>query len=125
VWAIRGSVLRPLADGGEAAEKRGPGDLSVRLPEYKSWELAEVSTTFNEMAGKLEHQATDLRETAEELRSELEGMEEIQSLLSSGAGLAMCQRAAATWLGARCERRRDLARWPRHREAVCAWRRRT
>ncbi len=87
VWALRKSVLRPLADVGEAAERLGQGDLSVRLPAYKGWELAEVSATFNEMAGKLEHQATDLRETADELRSELSGMEEIQSLLTSGAGL--------------------------------------
>ncbi len=111
VWALRKSVLRPLADVGEAAERLGQGDLSVRLPAYRGWELAEVSTTFNEMAGKLEHQATDLRETAEELRSELEGMEEIQSLLTSGAGLGEVLGRAARQreLGAGGIRRGDLA----------------
>lgn len=99
VWALRKSVLRPLADVGEAAERLGQGDLSVRLPAYKGWELAEVSTTFNEMAGKLEHQATDLRETADELRSELSGMEEIQALLSSGAGLGEVLGRAAGHVG--------------------------
>jgi signal transduction histidine kinase/HAMP domain-containing protein len=99
VWAIRRSVLRPLADVGEAAEKLGQGDLSVRLPAYRSWELREVSETFNEMAGKLEHQATDLRETAEELRGELESMEEIQELLTSGAGLREVLGRAARNVG--------------------------
>lgn len=100
VWAIRKSVLHPLADIGEAAERLGQGDLSVRLPPYRGWELAEVSSTFNEMAQKLDHQATDLRETAEELRSELEGMEEIQALLTSGAGLREVLARAAGQVGA-------------------------
>ncbi len=88
VWALRRSVLRPLADIGEAAERLGRGDLSVRLPRYRGWELQEVAETFNEMAERLERQATDLRATTEELRAELEGMEEIQALLTSGAGLS-------------------------------------
>ncbi len=100
VWAIRRSVLRPLADVGEAAGRLGQGDLSVRLPEYRSWELSEVSSTFNEMADKLQHQATDLRETADDLRSELEGMEELQSLLTSGAGLTEVLGRAAGQVGA-------------------------
>ena len=99
VWALRKSVLRPLADVGEAAEKLGQGDLTVRLPEFKGWELSEVSSTFNEMAGRLEHQATDLRDTADELRSELAGMEEIQSLVTSGAGLGEVLGRAARQVG--------------------------
>jgi HAMP domain-containing protein len=84
VWAVRRDVLRPLAEVGEAAEKLGEGDLTVRLPKLQGWEFAEVSTTFNDMATRLERQQTDLRETADELRSELAGMEEIRSLLTSG-----------------------------------------
>jgi signal transduction histidine kinase len=103
VWALRRSVLRPLADVGEAAEQLGQGDLSVRLPSYRGWELAEVSSTFNEMATKLEHQQTDLRETADELRSELTGMEEIQSLLTSGAGLGEVLSRAARNVGSALE----------------------
>jgi len=100
VWAIRKSVLRPLADIGEAAEQLGEGDLSVRLPKYRGWELAEVSSTFNEMATQLEHQQRDLKETADELRSDLGSMEEIQSLLTSGAGLGDVLRRAASNVGA-------------------------
>ncbi len=103
VWALRRSVLRPLADIGGAAEQLGQGDLSVRLPAYRGWELAEVSTTFNEMADKLEHQQTDLKETAEELRSELTGMEEIQALLTSGAGLGDVLARAARNVGSALE----------------------
>lgn|GEM_PF-2011201 len=103
VWAIRKSVLRPLADVGEAAEKLGDGDLSVRLPKYRGWELAEVSSTFNEMAAQLEHQHRDLKETAEELRSDLGSMEEIQSLLTSGAGLGDVLRRAAGNVGSALE----------------------
>ena len=99
VWALRRSVLRPLADVGETAEQLGQGDLSVRLPDYRGWELREVSTTFNEMATKLEQQQADLKATASELRSELEGMEEIQSLLTSGAGLGDVLGRAAGHVG--------------------------
>lgn len=99
VWAIRRSVLRPLAEVGEAAEKIGEGDLSVRLPEYKSWELSEVSETFNDMASRLERQATDLRDTVDALRSELGGLEEIQGLLTSGAGIGVVLSRAAGHLG--------------------------
>ncbi|HZD16989.1 MAG TPA: ATP-binding protein [Actinomycetota bacterium] len=99
VWAIRRSVLHPLADVGEAAERLGQGDLSVRLPAFRGWELAEVATTFNDMASKLERQHEDLRRTAEELRAELEGMEEIQLLLTSGAGLSEILGRAAGHVG--------------------------
>ncbi len=100
VWALRRSVLRPLADIGEAAERLGGGDLSVRLPRYRGWELAEVAETFNEMASRLERQALDLRATTEELRAELEGMEEIQALLTSGAGLSEVLGRAASQVAA-------------------------
>jgi len=99
VLAVRRDVLKPLAEVGEAAEKLGHGDLTVRLPKLRGWEFAEVSSTFNDMAARLERQQTDLRETAEELRSELSGMEEIQSLLTSGAGLGEVLRHAATNVG--------------------------
>ena len=99
VWAVRRDVLRPLAEVGEAAEKLGQGNLTVRLPKLQGWEFAEVSTTFNDMASRLERQQTDLRETADELRSELAGMEEIQSLLTSGAGLGEVLGHAATNVG--------------------------
>ena len=87
IVAIRRSLLRPLALVGQAASELGAGDLSVRLPEFQSWELQEVSTTFNDMAERLETEATDLRDSVEQLRSDLEGMEDIQTVMSSGAGM--------------------------------------
>jgi len=98
IWAVRRRLLRPLAQVGSAASRLGQGDLSVRLPEFEGWELAEVSTTFNDMAGRLETQAADLRASVEQLRSDLEGMEEIQAMLASGAtvGLAAGTTSLAT-----------------------------
>lgn len=100
VWAVRRSLLKPLAQIGEASAQLAEGDLSVRLPKMDGWELSEVSTTFNDMAERLQTQQTDLRETADRLRSDLEGMEEIQSLLSSGAGLGEVLGRSAGELGA-------------------------
>ena len=99
IWAVRRRLLRPLAQVGSAASRLGQGDLSVRLPEFEGWELAEVSTTFNDMAGRLETQAADLRASVEQLRSDLEGMEEIQAMLASGAGLGDVLARAAGNLG--------------------------
>ncbi len=87
VWTVRRTLLKPLAQIGDAAAELGAGNLSVRLPRFQGWELAEVSQTFNEMAGRLETQQADLSETVQRLRSDLEGMEELQGLLLSGAGL--------------------------------------
>lgn len=99
VWAVRRSLLRPLAEVGDAASRLGAGDLSVRLPDLRGWEFSEVSTTFNDMASRLESRAADLTGTVERLRSDLEGMEEIQALLSSGAGLAEVLSRSAAHLG--------------------------
>lgn len=99
VWAVRRSLLKPLAQIGDASARLGDGDLAVRLPEFKAWELAEVSSTFNEMADTLEQQAADLTGSVERLRSDLEGMEQIQAVLASGAGLGEILTRAAARLG--------------------------
>ncbi len=103
VWAVRRSLLKPLAQVGEAAAQLGGGDLSVRLPPLKGWEFSSVATTFNDMAGRLETQAADLLGTVERLRSDLEGMEELQALLASGAGLKVVLARAAGNLGSALE----------------------
>lgn len=103
IWAVRRRLLRPLAQVGSAASQLGQGDLSVRLPEFEGWELAEVSTTFNDMASRLETQAADLRASVEQLRSDLEGMEEIQAMLASGAGLGDVLSRAVGNLGCTLE----------------------
>jgi len=96
VWAIRRRVLGPLQEVDEAVERLGDGDLTVRLPSYKDAEFDEVAETFNDMAGRLERQSTDLRDTVESLRSELVVMEEIRTMLTEGTGLGdVLQRAAA------------------------------
>jgi signal transduction histidine kinase len=99
VWAVRRSLLKPLAQIGDASAQLAEGDLSVRLPKLEGWELAEVSTTFNAMAARLESQQADLRVSVDRLRSDLEGLEEIQTLLSSGAGLGEVLGRSAGELG--------------------------
>ncbi|MBI4728725.1 MAG: HAMP domain-containing protein [Acidobacteria bacterium] len=87
LWAVRRGVLRPLSMVGAAAKRVAAGDLDVRLPAFPSGELGSLSKTFNEMASRLQLQTADMRRTLEQLHSDLEGMEEVQSLLASGAGL--------------------------------------
>ncbi len=99
VWAVRRSLLKPLAQIGDASARLGDGDLTVRLPDFKAWELSEVSSTFNDMAETLEQQAADLTGSVERLRSDLEGMEQIQAVLASGAGLGEILASAAARLG--------------------------
>ena len=100
IWAVRRSLLKPLAQVADAASQLADGDLSVRLPTFEGWELAEVGSTFNDMASRLESQQEDLTETVDRLRSDLEGMEDIHALLTSGAGLGMVLARSAANLGA-------------------------
>ncbi|MFA5787757.1 MAG: ATP-binding protein, partial [Actinomycetota bacterium] len=99
LWAVGRSVLRPLAMVGGGAERLAGGDFAVRLPEFRGRELAAVSRAFNGMAMRLQRQASDLIGTVEQLRSDLEGLEEIQSLVTSGAGLGEVLSRAAHHLG--------------------------
>ncbi|HZD79255.1 MAG TPA: ATP-binding protein [Actinomycetota bacterium] len=99
VWAVRRTVLKPLAQICTAARDLGAGDLSVRLPDFDSAELEEVSRTFNETARMLEDRAADLAEAITRLRSDLEGLEEIQGVLASGAGLPQVLSRVARTLG--------------------------
>ncbi len=103
VWAVRRSLLKPLAQVAGASEQLADGDLSVRLPPFSGWELSEVSTTFNEMASRLESQQEGLVDSVEQLRSDLEGMEEIQALLTAGTGLGEVLARSARNLGAALE----------------------
>jgi signal transduction histidine kinase len=99
VIALRRSLLGPLAEVADAADRIGGGDLSVRLPEFRATELAQVSSTFNDMVSRVELQSADLRDSVERLRADLEGMEEIESLLVSGAGLREVMSSAAGNIG--------------------------
>jgi signal transduction histidine kinase/HAMP domain-containing protein len=99
VWAVRRTVLRPLAMVGDASDKIAQGDLSTRLPDMGAGEFQAVATAFNDMASRLELQAADLNETVDELQSDLESMEELQTLLMSGAGLNEILSRTAGHLG--------------------------
>jgi signal transduction histidine kinase len=87
IVALRRSVLSPLAEVSDAAERIGQGDLSVRLPSYRVSELDTVSSTFNDMAERIESQSESLTGSIERLSNDLESMEQIESALVSGAGL--------------------------------------
>ncbi len=99
IWAVRRRLLRPLAMVGSAAERMASGDLGTRLPPLPGWEFASVARAFNDMAARLEGQAADLARSVAELRSDLEGMEEIQSAMARGAGLAEILARTAGHLG--------------------------
>jgi len=99
LWAMRRKLLRPLAMVGMAAERIAVGDLAVRLPKFDVEELNSVAMTFNEMASRLQRQSDDLERTVERLRAELEGLEEIQALLTSKAGLKKLLTRASAHLG--------------------------
>jgi len=100
VWAIRRKVLRPLAQVDAAVERLGTGDLSARLPAYRDMEFGEVAETFNDMAARLEGQASDVRATVRTLRSEITVLEELRAMLTEGASLPAVLERAATHLGA-------------------------
>jgi signal transduction histidine kinase len=99
VIALRRSLLGPLAQVAGASEAVGSGDLSARLPEFRGAELGLLSSTFNDMVERVESQSEDLRDAVERLRNDLEGMEEIESLLLSGAGLRDILARAAENIG--------------------------
>lgn len=98
--AVRRAVLRPLAIMGNAAEKLAAGDLSTRVPPLSGWEFDSVGTAMNEMAAKLERRAKNLSRTVEQLRFDLEGLEELQALIASGASLREVLHGTAEHLGA-------------------------
>ena len=100
LWAVRRFVLRPLATMGNAAEKLAAGDLSTRVPTLSGWEFDSVGTAMNEMAAKLERRAKNLARTVEQLRFDLEGLEELQALIASGASLREVLHGTAEHLGA-------------------------
>lgn len=100
LWAVRRFVLRPLAIMGNAAEKLAAGDLSTRVPTLSGWEFDSVGTAMNEMAAKLERRAKNLARTVEQLRFDLEGLEELQALIASGASLREVLHGTAEHLGA-------------------------
>ncbi len=99
IVALRRTILRPLAQVAGAADRIRGGETSVRLPSYRVPELEQVSSTFNDMIARVESQSAVQLESVERLRNDLEGMEEIEALLLSGAGLREVLGRSATDIG--------------------------
>jgi signal transduction histidine kinase len=76
-----------------AARRLAAGDLSVRLPVAGADEVAEVSTTFNQMAGELEAARGRLTRWNEELQGEVE--KRTAELRAAQAQLVEAQKLAA------------------------------
>nr|WP_246044813.1 HAMP domain-containing sensor histidine kinase [Rhodococcus oryzae] len=67
LW-IASTLVRPLRRLDEAASRAADGELSVRLPEDGVAELAQVTTTFNNMVARNEAVIRGLEESEEQSR---------------------------------------------------------
>ncbi|MCJ0905127.1 cell wall metabolism sensor histidine kinase WalK [Rhodococcus sp. ARC_M6] len=65
---IASTLVRPLKRLDEAASRAADGDLSVRLPEDGVAELAQLTTTFNNMVARNEAVINELKESEEQSR---------------------------------------------------------
>jgi signal transduction histidine kinase len=67
------SVVRPVRDVAEGAERVAEGDLSARAPDQRTDELGDLGRAFNTMAASLEHSRDEVvARTAELERSNAE-----------------------------------------------------
>jgi signal transduction histidine kinase len=67
------SVVRPVRDVAEGAERVADGDLSARAPDQRTDELGDLGRAFNTMAASLEHSRDEVvARTAELERSNAE-----------------------------------------------------
>lgn len=62
VWLVMRSVAAPVVDVSRASARLAGGDLSTRLTESGSDELATLAKSFNQMADSIEHQIRELAE---------------------------------------------------------------
>ncbi|NMM87906.1 two-component sensor histidine kinase [Rhodococcus sp. SRB_17] len=65
---IASTLVRPLKRLDDAASRAADGDLSVRLPEDGVAELAQLTTTFNNMVARNEAVINELKESEEQSR---------------------------------------------------------
>jgi signal transduction histidine kinase len=92
-WLLARGTTRGLARIEAAARALGAGELSVRLPAGGSDEVAQVSRTFNAMAGELQEARVHLERWNEELRREVAAR--AKELERTQAGLVEAQKLAA------------------------------
>jgi signal transduction histidine kinase len=67
LYLARG-IARPVSEAAEGAGQLAAGDLSIRLSQTGPGEVGELTTSFNEMAGRLEATRNELEEQNAQLR---------------------------------------------------------
>jgi two-component system, OmpR family, sensor histidine kinase MtrB len=99
-------VLRPVRRLAQAAQRMSDGDLSVRIKPKGHDELAQLTTTFNDMAAALEGKVGELErmeaqarqfagDVSHELRTPLTAMTAVADILPGHPGLTGDAAAAA------------------------------
>jgi two-component system sensor histidine kinase MtrB len=99
-------VLRPVRRLAQAAQRMSDGDLSVRIEPKGHDELAQLTTTFNDMAAALEGKVGELErmeararkfagDVSHELRTPLTAMTAVADILPGHPGLTGDAAAAA------------------------------
>ena len=76
------SIGRPVRAVASGASRLAAGDLSLRLPTEGPGEIGELTTAFNEMAGRLEEGRGELQEQNEKLRESERMKTELISIVS-------------------------------------------
>ncbi|MFE9910774.1 ATP-binding protein [Streptomyces clavifer] len=103
------SVLRPVRELRRAARSMGGGQLDTRIPVHGRDEMADLATTFNESAARLERSVEELREAgararrfasdvSHELRTPLAGMLAVTDVVDEDAGTLAPDTARAVRL---------------------------
>jgi len=106
VFAASRRVLRPVRKLAQAAQQVSDGDLSVRIEPKGHDELAQLTTTFNDMAAALETKIGELQrmeararqfagDVSHELRTPLTTMTAVADILPGHPGLTGDAAAAA------------------------------
>ncbi len=109
-FAASRPVLQPVRRLARAAQRMSGGDLSVRIQPRGRDELAQLVTSFNEMASALEDKVGDLEQmeararqfagdVSHELRTPLTAMTAVADILHEHAGLTGDAAAAARLVG--------------------------
>jgi signal transduction histidine kinase len=76
------SIGRPVRAVASGASRLASGDLSLRLPTEGPGEIGELTTAFNDMAGRLEEGRSELQEQNEKLRESERMKTELISIVS-------------------------------------------
>jgi two-component system sensor histidine kinase MtrB len=109
-FAASRPVLQPVRRLARAAQRMSGGDLSVRIQPRGRDELAQLVTSFNEMAAALEDKVADLKlmeararqfagDVSHELRTPLTAMTAVVDILHEHPGLTGDAAAAARLVG--------------------------